>query len=166
MFLCCVANCTSTLTLKLFPAGAFMPSEPDDSEWQSTADGRYRLYRCPARHVLVRSENAPILDRCVPCPPYTYSVDLAEYGEKLFVEQGQQISCNRCPRGKAECVGKDDISPLPGFWSPLSTSSQNMTDLRRDGTEHETNVSVADLQGSRVIEIYRCYPPTGEFCAI
>jgi len=134
--------------------------------------------------VLVRDDDKATLDRCVACPPYTYSVEEAIYGQKMSVGQGEEIVCNPCPRGKATCTGRNDISPNPGnayvsvcvrvsvsvfvhvlrklygvcmwaigYWSPLSGSTFD-TSVRREG--HEST----GANGSLVVNIYRCVPPT------
>ena len=134
--------------------------------------------------MLVRDDDKPTLDRCVACPPYTYSVEEAIYGQKMSVGQGEEIVCNPCPRGKATCTGRNDISPNPGnayvsvcvrvsvsvfvhvlrklygvcmwaigYWSPLSGSTFD-TSVRREG--HEST----GANGSLVVNIYRCVPPT------
>ena len=61
-------------------------------------------------------EAKAVLDRCLLCPPYTYSVEEAFYGVKpLWTQTGDTSACNPCPRGKAECVGGAAISPIPGL---------------------------------------------------
>jgi hypothetical protein len=130
--------------------GTFTADDPADSVWEATQMGVYRLVRCPRGYVLVRDEDKPALDRCTPCPPYTYSIEEAVYGQKMSVGQGDEIVCNPCSRGKATCLGKDNVSPLPGFWSPLID-----TPVRRLG--HDSGKSANE---SRIIRMYRCVPPT------
>ena len=60
--------------------GTFTPHDPVDSVWNATQMGVNRLVQCPAGYVLVRDEEKPTLDRCIPCPPYTYSVEEAAFG--------------------------------------------------------------------------------------
>ena len=64
------------------PEGTFTPHDPADSVWNATQMGVNRLVRCPAGYVLVRDEENPTLDRCLPCPPYTYSVEEAFFGQR------------------------------------------------------------------------------------
>ena len=96
------------------------------SEWDSDAStGVYRLSRCPPGYVLIRDESVAFLDRCVACPPDTYSVVEAIYGQRLWtrlVENYLNNTCHPCPRRAAMCGGADNLRPLPGWWSPLSES--------------------------------------------
>lgn len=91
---------------KQCPAGAkcedekgaitFVPIHPAESVWENTSSGLYRLIRCPPGYVLVRDETMPVMDRCVPCPPYFYSVDEAIFGKKMWALTGEDTasSCN------------------------------------------------------------------------
>ena len=107
--------------------GAFTPSDPADSVWNSTSNGVMRITRCPAGFVLIRDQADPISDRCVACAPDTYSVEEAVFGEQLWdssVENYNQY-CLPCPRSRATCSGADDIRPLAGrflsfFWCRVS----------------------------------------------
>jgi len=96
--------------------GKFQPVNPTDSVWNSTADGVYRIARCPPGFVLIRDEADPVSDRCVPCAPDTYSVEEAVFGERLWdrsVENYNQY-CHPCPRSRAMCGGANDVRPLAG----------------------------------------------------
>jgi hypothetical protein len=79
--------------------GTFTPANPPDSVWDSTSEGIYRLSRCPPGHILVRDEMLPVFDRCVSCPPYTYSVEPAAYGGKMWATKAEDLKCNDCPKG-------------------------------------------------------------------
>ena len=131
--------------------GAFKPSSPTDSVWNATG-GVYRIVSCPPGYVLIRDEQAPVLDRCILCAADTYSVEEAVFGERLWgrsIENFRQF-CHPCPRSKAKCGGGSDIRPLPGYWSPL---------IERDlGSKNRREV--AKTAGGRTIDLYRCYPPT------
>ena len=96
--------------------GKFQPVNPADSVWNSTADGVYRIVKCPPGFVLIRDEADPVSDRCVPCAPDTYSVEEAVFGERLWdrsVENYNQY-CHPCPRSRAMCGGANDVRPLAG----------------------------------------------------
>ena len=74
----------------------FKPTNPAESVLENTSTGLFRITKCPAGYVLVRDEAKPVLDRCVPCPPYFYSVEEAIFGEKMWALSGEDIAsaCN------------------------------------------------------------------------
>jgi len=88
------------------------------SVWdEGVSTGVYRLSRCPPGYVLIRDEAFSVLDRCVACPPDTYSVDEALFGQRLWtrsVENYLNNTCKLCPRRAAMCAGADNLRPLPG----------------------------------------------------
>ena len=135
------------------------------SIWDADAStGVYRLSRCPPGHVLIRDEGFPILDRCVSCPPDTYSVDEAIFGQRLWtrsVENYLNNTCHPCPRRAAMCRGANNLRPLPGWWSPLSDSVRDDDDRRSDDSLNDSleNSNVSHVQGKEV-RILRCSPPT------
>ena len=86
--------------------GTFTPANPPDSVWDSTSEGIYRLSRCPPGHILVRDEMLPVFDRCVSCPPYTYSVEPAAYGGKMWATKAEDLKCNDCPKGARYLVSR------------------------------------------------------------
>jgi len=98
--------------------GSKLTPKVDGSVWDAdVSTGMYRLARCPPGYVLVRDEAFPVLDRCVACPPDTYSVDEAIFGQRLWtrsVENYLNNTCKPCPRRAAMCVGADNLRPLPG----------------------------------------------------
>ena len=97
-------------------AGSFAPTNPADSVWNSTSNGIYRITSCPAGYVLIREDAEPTSDRCVACPPDTYSVEEAVFGERLWdrsVENYNQY-CHPCPRSRAMCSGENDVRPIAG----------------------------------------------------
>jgi len=101
--------------------GAFTPSNPADSVWNSTSSGIYRIISCPVGYVLIRDENEPTSDRCVPCAPDTYSVEEAVFGEKLWERSVENYNkyCHACPRSRARCTGANDVRPLAGLLRTL-----------------------------------------------
>ena len=98
--------------------GSQLTPKVDGSVWDAdVSTGVYRLARCPPGYVLIRDEASPVLDRCVACPPDTYSVDEALFGQRLWtrsVENYLNNTCKPCPRRAAMCVGADNLRPLPG----------------------------------------------------
>ena len=98
--------------------GSQLTPKVDGSVWDAdVSTGVYRLSRCPPGYVLIRDETFPVLDRCVACPPDTYSVDEALFGQRLWtrsVENYLNNTCKPCPRRAAMCVGADNLRPLPG----------------------------------------------------
>ena len=93
-------------TCQQCPAGAkcedeegrsiFKPTNPAESVWENTSTGLFRITKCLAGYVLVRDEAKPVLDRCIPCPPYFYSVEESIFGGRMWALSGKDIAtaCN------------------------------------------------------------------------
>ena len=64
----------------------------------------------------------PVLDRCVPCPPYTYSVEPAVYGSKMWATKAEDLKCNECPKGARYLYVSSTIllciQPYELIWPP------------------------------------------------
>lgn len=88
--------------------GSLLIPKVNGSLWNDDkSNGIYRIRQCPAGYVLIRDDAQPVLDRCVSCPPDTYSVELAIFGAKLWNESVEYYNsyCHPCPRSVAMCSG-------------------------------------------------------------